>query len=84
MEISIGFKKPRIKRKIYKLEKALYSLKQTLYTWYGHVNKYFYNIGFKHSISNINLYLSILVGKTIMILLYVDDLIVIEKNHFNI
>lgn len=62
--------------KVLRLKKALYGLKQAPRAWYGRIDGYFCDQGFKRSMSEPTLYVK-LKGKALLIVsLYVDDLIV--------
>ena len=58
-----------------KLKKALYGLKQTPRTWYERMNIFLMSQGFTKSKSDSNLYFKFECIITVMLLLYVDDLV---------
>jgi len=53
----------------------LYGLKQASYAWYSGIDNYFTRLGFTKSEADANLYHIMVEGKTLIIVLYVDDLI---------
>ncbi|CAL2234863.1 unnamed protein product [Prunus armeniaca] len=62
--------------KVYKLHKALYGLKQALRAWYGEIDSYLVQCGFKRSTSEATLYVK---GRgtsdLVIISIYVDDIV---------
>ena len=58
-----------------RLERVLYGLKQAPRAWYTQINNYFIGLGFTKSEANANLYQTLVEGKLLIIVLYVDDLI---------
>ena len=60
--------------KVLKLRKALYGLKQASRAWYSRIEGYFTNQGFKTSKIEPALYIKTQGNDTLIISLYVDDL----------
>ena len=63
--------------KVCKLKKALHGLKQGPRAWYQQIDKFFLALNFKRCASDANLYVYRAHGRTMMIVLYVDDLLII-------
>ncbi|CAL2257239.1 unnamed protein product [Prunus armeniaca] len=62
--------------KVYKLHKALYGLKQAPRAWYGEIDNYFSQCGFKRSLSEATLYTKVRGDTEILIVsIYVDDIL---------
>eukprot|EP00253_Pinus_taeda_P033247 PITA_33247 len=57
-----------------RLKRALYGLKQVPHAWYIQIDSYFIGLGFSKSEADPNLYQIVVVGKLLIIVLYVDDL----------
>ena len=57
-----------------RLKKAMYSLKQASWTWYGRIDSFLSSLGFTKSKSNSNLYYKVEDGNPVMLLQYADDL----------
>lgn len=67
--------------KVYKLHKALYGLKQAPRAWYSRIDNYFCSQGFRRSDNDATLYVKkLLDGGSLIISLYVDDLLVTSNN----
>eukprot|EP00253_Pinus_taeda_P019383 PITA_19383 len=58
-----------------RLKRALYELKQAPRAWYTRIDNYFTGLGFTKSEADANLYHIMVKGKSLIIVLYVDDLI---------
>ena len=71
-----GFEVPHSTNKVCKLKKALYGLKQAPRAWYQQIDKFFLALNFKRCASNANLYIFKAHGRTVTIVLYVDDLLI--------
>ena len=56
-------------------------MKQAPYDWYENIDRFFFNIGFKHCESNQNIYVLHFHGDTLIVALYVDNLV---KNGNNV
>ena len=63
---------------MYKLNKALYSLKQSLRQWYKHLEKYLIKLGFYPIFADQAVFKNNILG--IIILCHVDDLLVFGPN----
>ncbi|CAL2251278.1 unnamed protein product [Prunus armeniaca] len=62
--------------KVYRLHKALYGLKQAPRAWYGEIDTYFMQCGFKKSLSEATLYTKSRGDRDILIVsIYVDDIV---------
>lgn len=60
---------------VYRLKKALYGLKQAPRAWYARMDAYLQRLGFTKSFAVPNLYIKVVKGESVIILLYVDDLL---------
>jgi hypothetical protein len=58
-----------------KLKKSLYGLKQAPRSWYSRLDKYLQQIGFRKGSADNNLYIKGSEGNTLLIEVYVDDII---------
>ena len=76
MEQPQGFVSKKFPKHVCRLKKALYGLKQEPQTWYGKIAEYFKFCGFYPSNSDSSLFVKVKASLSIMILLYVDDMIV--------
>jgi Reverse transcriptase (RNA-dependent DNA polymerase) len=70
-----GFEVEGEEEKVYKLKKVLYGLKQTPRVWYGNIDAYFTEKGFRRSPSEPTLYVNHDETGMLIVSLYVDDLI---------
>ena len=70
-----GYKKVGEKRKVLKLKKALYSLKQAPRAWNFKIDGYLKRKGFKQCPYEHSVYVKKVEGKILIVVLYVDDLI---------
>ncbi|KAL0440932.1 UNVERIFIED_CONTAM: Retrovirus-related Pol polyprotein from transposon RE2 [Sesamum radiatum] len=75
-----GFIAKGSEEKVLRLKKALYGLKQTPRAWYSRIDKYFMDRGFRRSLSEPTLYIKSQGTDTLIVSLYVDDLIYIGNN----
>ena len=76
-----GFQIQGSKNKVYKLQKALYSLKQAPRAWYNRIDCHLLQKGFKGSENEATLYVKKSKNEVQLIMsLYVDDLLVIGNN----
>ena len=67
--------------RVYKLDKALYGLRESPRAWYECFDKFILSIGFKRSNSDYCLYIfEDKNGERIFIILFVDDLLICSKN----
>ena len=73
---------PAMNRPICKLKKSLYGLKQAPRLWYQHINTFLAILGFTSTNSDSNIYISR--SYSMIILLYVDDLLLISPQSANI
>eukprot|EP00253_Pinus_taeda_P035255 PITA_35255 len=64
---------------VYQLKRALYGLKQAPRAWYTRIDSYFTRLGFMKSEADVNLYHIMVEGKLLIIVIYVDDLILIDE-----
>jgi hypothetical protein len=67
------------KTHVYRLKKALYGLKQPPRAWYGINDSFMMSLGFTKSKYDSNLYFKVMNDEPIILLLYVDDLFLIEE-----
>ena len=63
-----------------RLKKALYGLKQAPRAWYSRIDSYL-SIGFQKSEPDPNPYFIVVVGDSLILLLYVDDLFITGEEH---
>lgn len=75
-----GFEDPNFPEKFCKLLKALYGLKQSPKTWFEKIDEFLLSIGFKHSLSDPNLYIMNEKDGFAVLALYVDDLVLAATN----
>ena len=61
-----------------KLKKAMYGLRQEPRAWYARIDGYLVNLGFTKSDVDPNLYYKVIDGDSLILVLYVDDLFLIE------
>ena len=61
-----------------RLKKAMYALKQAPRAWYGRINGFLVRLGFTKSDADSNMYYKVVEGDTLILVLYVDDLFLIE------
>jgi len=66
--------------KVYLLKKALYGLKQAPRAWYNRIDQFLSKLGFVKGLSESTLYIKGNQANSIMISLYVDDLLVTGSN----
>ena len=66
--------------KVYLLKKALYGLKQAPRAWYNKIDEFLSKLGFVKSLSESTLYIKGNQANSIVISLYVDDLLVTGSN----
>lgn len=70
-----GFKLKDDLNFVYKLKKALYGLKQAPRAWYGRLDKHLIDQGFQKGLVDSNLYFKTNLGKILIVVVYVDDII---------
>ncbi|KAL0329096.1 UNVERIFIED_CONTAM: Retrovirus-related Pol polyprotein from transposon RE2 [Sesamum radiatum] len=75
-----GFIAKGSEEKVLRLKKALYGLKQAPRAWYSRIDKYFIDRGFRRSLSEPTLYIKSQGNDTLIVSLYVDDLIYTGNN----
>ncbi|KAL0322226.1 UNVERIFIED_CONTAM: Retrovirus-related Pol polyprotein from transposon RE1 [Sesamum calycinum] len=75
-----GFIAKGSEEKVLRLKKALYGLKQAPRAWYSRIDKYFMDRGFRRSLSEPTLYIKSQGNDTLIVSLYVDDLIYTGNN----
>ena len=63
-----------------RLEKALYGLKQAPSALYEKIDHFFTNLGFKRYEANHSIYVLHVDGYTLIVALYVDDLVISGNN----
>lgn len=72
-----GYKKKGEEHNVYKLNKALYSLKQALRAWYNKIEAYFAKESFEKCYCEHTLFIKLKKGgKLLIVSFYVDDLII--------
>ncbi|KAK4406351.1 Retrovirus-related Pol polyprotein from transposon TNT 1-94 [Sesamum angolense] len=75
-----GFIAKGSEEKVLRLKKALYGLKQAPRAWYSRIDKYFMDRGFRRSLSEPTLYIKNQGNDTLIVSLYVDDIIYTGNN----
>ncbi|KAL0294174.1 UNVERIFIED_CONTAM: Retrovirus-related Pol polyprotein from transposon RE1 [Sesamum angustifolium] len=75
-----GFIAKGSEEKVLRLKKALYGLKQAPRAWYSRIDKHFMDRGFRRSLSELTLYIKSQGNDTLIVSLYVDDLIYTGNN----
>eukprot|EP00171_Calliarthron_tuberculosum_P002751 IDg2751t1 len=81
MEQPQGFHDPKYKDHVCKLQRALYGLKQAPRQWFSKINSFLINdLGFKSSAYDPCLYVRNRKSSTVLISLYVDDLLLACNN----
>jgi hypothetical protein len=68
-----------MKTHLCRLKKALYGLKQAPRAWYGRIDSFLTRLGFTKSKVDSNIYFKVMNDEAIILLLYVDDLFLLEK-----
>ena len=61
------------------MKKALNGLKKGLLAWYEKIDGYFMSLGFNKSVVDPNLYYNIVGDECLILVLYVDDLLLIDS-----
>ena len=84
MEIPEGFPSAGDNTKVCQIKQALYGLKQSPKAWYDRINSWLQEHGFIRSECDSNLYFTHRNGKTTILLLYIDDLIITGNDTKNI
>ncbi|KAH9688658.1 hypothetical protein KPL70_015204 [Citrus sinensis] len=75
-----GFEDKRKPQYVCKLKKALYGLKQAPRAWYNKLSSALKDWGFKNSISDTSLFFINKDGDTVLLLVYVDDILLTGSN----
>ncbi|WVZ63926.1 hypothetical protein U9M48_013517 [Paspalum notatum var. saurae] len=76
-----GFESARFPDRVYKLRKALYGLKQTPRAWYARLKSFLLKSGFVMSSVDKTLFLLSRDGDTLIVQIYVDDIIFGGSSH---
>ena len=63
----------------FQLKKSLYGLKQAPRAWYEKIDQLFVSLGFKHCESNHSIYVFHVEGNTLIVVVYVDDLVLMRN-----
>lgn len=63
-----------------KLKKAIYGLKQSSRVWFGKISEFLQHNGFTMTLADASLFVKIVGVKTVVVLVYVDDLIITGDN----
>lgn len=79
-----GYVKEGEEDKVYLLKKALYGLKQAPRAWYNRIDDHLLSLGFEKSLSQSTLYVKYSGNDTLIISLYVDDLLVTGSSAYQI
>ena len=75
-----GFQVKGHEKKVYLLKKPLYGLKQALRAWYNKIDEHFQSLRFIKSLSEATLYVKGIDANSIIVSVYVDDLLVTRSN----
>ena len=76
MDIPLGCNAPdKYKRKVCRLKKSLYGLKQSPRAWFGRFTKSMRAFGYRQSNSDHTLFLKRQNGKLTALIVYVDDMV---------
>jgi hypothetical protein len=70
--------------KICKLSKAFYGLRQAPHTWYNKIDMFIQNQGLQRNEVDYNMYLYVEREKSLILILYVDDLLITRNHDSNI
>jgi hypothetical protein len=73
-----GFMIHNEKSHVCRLKKALYGLKKAPHAWYEKIDGLLMILGFNKSVANPNLYYHIVGNKFLILVMYVDELFLIE------
>jgi hypothetical protein len=65
---------------VFQINKSLYGLKQAPQAWYAKIDNLFLRLDFKHCESDHSLYVLHTNGDTLIVVVYVDDLLIIGNN----
>jgi hypothetical protein len=76
-----GFEVEDRKTHVYKLKKDLYGLKQAPRSWYGRIDSFLMSFGFTKSKEDSNLYFKVMNDGSVILLLYVDELLLNGKEN---
>lgn len=79
MSQPLSFHDPNFSNHVCKLKKASYVLKQAPRAWFDKFNTFLLEFGFMCSKVDLSIFVYPHEGKTLVILLYVDDIILIES-----
>jgi histone deacetylase 1/2 len=77
-----GFENPHSPHHIRRLDKALYGLKQAPRAWYSRLSSKLCDLGFTPSKADTSLFLFNKSGKSMFVLVYVDDIIVTSSSDY--
>ena len=80
VEQPTGFAKQDEEEKVYKVQKALYDLKQAPKAWFSHLDQHLLSLGFKRSFSEHTLYFERNWNPILIDFFYVNDILVIGYN----
>ena len=76
MEQLEGFIVKGMEEKVYLLKNALYGLKQAPRAWYNKIDSHLLGLGLTKSLSEFTLYFRKACDETLVVSLYIDDLLV--------
>lgn len=80
MEVPSGFASQGEKHYVCKLHKSLYGLKQAPKQWNKKLTDVLVQLGFSQSHFDYSLFTNVVTGNIVIVLVYVDDLLVIESS----
>ena len=82
---SLGFEEKSNKRRVCKLKKSLYGLKQSPRAWFEHFGKAIKSHGYTQSrVDDTMIFKHSNEGKIVVLIVYVDDIIVTDDDHLEI
>jgi hypothetical protein len=69
-----------------RLKKALHGLKKAPRDWYTHIDSYLTRVGFSKSLADPNIYYKVVNNATVILLLYIDDLLLTRciASHYSV
>ncbi len=76
-----GFAYPQYPSHTCKLKKVLYGLKQAPIAWYSRLSNTLIELGFVSSQSNSSLFILRMASSTMLVLIYVNDILIAYSNH---
>jgi Reverse transcriptase (RNA-dependent DNA polymerase) len=84
MTLLSGHQKKHVPNRVCRLKTLIYKLKQFSRTWYGKLNRFLISYNFKVRNVDSSLFIKHNFNSTIIVLIYVDDIIIINNNQIKI